>query len=291
MWDPCSLLLLMLLLIAIGETVVEGDPWARLWGKRLALGVFLVTVGHRIHEDGLSDASTCLEIVFLGIGAGGLVLGASWILLPVAFGIGRRLKAVDARGKERARMRRLEREAVRRQRAADRERARLDREYERTRPERERLANEAAKREETAQRDRQTAQRRRTDARAACDVLYALHVPEIGERFPREKYEAFVRTYMMDAHDPAEVERRGAELQALIRQHLSQAKPHERTPRSIQDLSAWFLEQEARILALGLGDEMKETHLLQLRVRYEELAQELFERDAPCDPSASDGTS
>lgn len=147
---------------------------------------------------------------------------------------------------------------------------------------------EAAQREAAARRgqEQQTAkvqaghQRRRTEARARCELAYSLHASDISERFPKSMFDAFLQTYMNDSHDAEDVERRGRELQAIIEQHRSKAKP-ERKPRTIQDLAEWYLREKHRIDSLPLDDELKQEHMAALDMRYAELTQEVLQSMEP----------
>src|SRR5262249_52936614 len=126
---------------------------------------------------------------------------------------------------------------VNQQRWAEDERRRAE-EYERNAPERERRARQEAE----ASKRREDWQRRRESAREACELVFALHRPDIKGRYSRKEMERFFSTYMTDSHDADDVERRGRELQKIIEAHSQAANPN-RKKFSVAELSSWYLEE------------------------------------------------
>ncbi len=137
----------------------------------------------------------------------------------------------------------------------------------------------AATQRQKDEREKAQAQRRREHARAACELLYALHAPEISQRFPRSELDRFLRTYMSDAQPPDEVERRSLDFQLLIDRHRQLVKPD--APKTIQALAQWYLHEKQRIVTLPLDEDLKQLHLMQLDYRYAELSEELLKRAQP----------
>jgi len=162
----------------------------------------------------------------------------------------------------------------------ERRRLREQREWERSAPGRERADREAAARKQAEETMKGEAQKRREDARASCELFFGLHAAEIGSRYPRDQFDAFVAKYMTDKHAPEDVERRAEQLQALIEQHRELVKP---TPRfaTIEELARWFQEQKQRIESLPIEEKAKRTHLVELNQRYSELTSELLQKMKP----------
>ena len=156
------------------------------------------------------------------------MLGIAWIALPVLSflyeeTVGRLLRAArDVTFRIRSRL--SERRARHR---AERERRRAQRAWERAAPHRERQRREA---EEEARRQA-AAQRCREDARAAVELLYSLYAPEIGQRFPREAFDAFCSTYLNDQKTPEYVEERALQLRSIIEQHREKSPRGNGSPR------------------------------------------------------------
>jgi hypothetical protein len=123
------------------------------------------------------------------------------------------------------------------------------------------------------------AQKRREDARAVCDMAYALVAPEIAGRFSKQDFETFVSKYMTDSFPPEQVEERAVQLKAIIRQHQEKIVPAPKF-RSIQDLAVWFEAQKLEIETVQ-DQRLKATLLVQLKVRYTELTSQLLSEMSP----------
>lgn len=138
----------------------------------------------------------------------------------------------------------------------------------------------ALQQRESTTRDR-NAQRRRDEVRSKCELLFALHAADIGQRFSKSMLDDFIDSYMSDQHDPDDVERRGRELQEIIKQHKANVSPAKKKPRTIQELSEWYLAEKARVEELPLDEAVKQDHLVSLDVRYSELTQDLLQKMEP----------
>src|ERR1017187_524054 len=80
----------------------------------------------------------------------------------------------------------------------------------------ERQKQELEKRQ-AEEREKEAAQGRRDEAKAACEWLFALHAPELKNRFTREMFDDFVHRHFGDHKMPEYVERRAAELCDIVR--------------------------------------------------------------------------
>lgn len=268
--------MLFIVLFVLGVKLVESDGRLQVWGKRCAGGAFFLFIFVQVIEQNPGTAGGWLRIVVRSLIFSGIVLGATWTVLPAAVftyehTFGALFRSLD------------EAAAASRKRADERKRMKeqklRDEEWERTRPERERQAMEAALQEEARAKLRAAAQKRREDARAACELVYSVVEPEIGKRFSRNDFAQFVAKYMSDNFPPETVEERAEQLKGIIRQHenRSDSPPRE---RSVQDLATWFEEQKAIIESMPESRE-RATLLIQLRERYSELTSRLLSELSP----------
>lgn len=264
--EPGWTILLIVLLYWVGALIVRVRPRAEVWGYRLAIVVFIAYATIGVVRFGPTTAFALITITVRGLFAAGLALGLSWILLPGSAAIaeaivsrGRRLRSVL---QGRAQKRDLQEEELQRLRAAlhakDRE-----------------VASAETRRLET-----ESANRRRTAARANAELVYSLFATTIGERYSRNDFHAYVQEFMSDKHSPDDVERRGRELIATLRQHESVTDPPERK-KTLEDLAQWFLEQQALINRLPLEEKHKRLHMAELNARYAELSQQFLQGMEP----------
>ena len=117
--------------------------------------------------------------------------------------------------------------------------------------------------------------RRRENIRADCEMLFSLLAPEIGDRFTRELFEDYVKRYLHDGLDADEVERRGEQLQDLLRQHHEKAVPPK--ANSLSELAQWFERRKTEIDALPVEDGFKRSYVAMLNARFQELTKEQME--------------
>jgi hypothetical protein len=276
--DLFSTGLLVLILIFFGSKVVDGSYRLAAAGKKIAVLAFLAYVAYAVIDREPVFAGDWLARVMHGLVAAGLTLGISWITLPFISFLQDRLirRPVTSVRKwhESRRTRRHQRQASL---EAERVAALQQAEELRTAPDRMEAEEQARERAEAARREREQAQLRREDARAACVLLYGLHKPDIGRRYPRSSLDEFMNLYMQDDRPPQQVEERARQLQGIIREHLERVRP---TPKftSIEDIARWFLEQKQTIEALDLEDRDRRVHLALLRERYSELTTEKMEK-------------
>ena len=146
-----------------------------------------------------------------------------------------------------------------------RQRRRAERAARRERDRHEGAAPDRAK----ADKERATDQRRRADARAACEIFYSLHAPEIGPRFAKDEFATFVARHLGDEHPPEYVERRAEQLLALLKQHLRKVLPPLGT-ETLDEILAAFDDRIRRVRASTLDDRDQEVVLLQLEQERED---------------------
>lgn len=117
---------------------------------------------------------------------------------------------------------------------------------------------------------RDIARRQREEARVACELLYALREPDISSRFPRKRFQKFIDAYLTGDKSTEVVERRAAELQALIHQHYEAVNPPEQF-RSLEEVASWYETQRQQIDNLDIEEIFKADYLVQLNERHDEL--------------------
>ena len=264
-------LLLLVLLLVLGTKLVERDEKLQTLGKKIALGAFFLFVAVLANHQEPSMASAWVAIIVRSLIFAGIVLGAAWTILPSGVFVyehtlGALFRSLDesaraSRKREEEKKRALEQQL-------------RNEEWERMRPERERLAKEAALLAEAQAKLRSAGQKRREDARAACELAYAIVAPEIGNRFSKADFTAFVSKYMTDSFPPEQVEERAVQLKAIIQQHQEKIVPAQKF-RSMQDLAVWFEQQKSQLEAIS-DVRMRSTLLVQLKERYSELTTQML---------------
>ncbi len=124
------------------------------------------------------------------------------------------------------------------------------------------------------------AQRKRDDVRMKCELFYALHAPDIAERFTHEQFAQYLREFLGDHVPPELVEERSERLQEIIRQHAARTNPKPKL-MDIAALTRWFAAKKAEIESAGLSDEDRDTALAVLEQRYGKLVVELMREAQP----------
>ena len=271
-----STFLLGIVLFFLGVKMVEKDAALHALGKRIALGAFFLFVVLTASDRQPTSAEAWVVILLRSLIFAWIVLGAAWTILPVvAFVYAHTFGALFRSFEESSKAARRRAD----ERKAERERRQRDAEWERTRPQREREARETAAKVETEAQTKSAAQKRREDARAVCELAYALAAPEIASRFSKQDFAEFATKYMTDRFPPESVEERAEQLRAIIRQHQEKVVP---TPkfRSIQELAVWFEQRKAEIDAVS-DARHRATLLVQLKERYSELTSQLLTEMTP----------
>lgn len=271
--DPCSLTLLALLLIFIGGKIVADKPHLYLWGLRLAVAGFVGFTAYQLLRYPFPQAEELLGFALRSLLAAGLILGVAWIILPLAgFIYAHTLGA----GWQHFRSWAMSVQSQANQRQAWREqehrRQREQQDYECLAPERDRAEREA----EARQQAEAQAQHRRDMARANCELLFDLLAPEIGKRFTRKMFEAFLEKHLADKHPPEYVEHWAQQLQAMLRQHAQKVQA---TPRfqSLEEIARWFQQEQQKIENQPIDDKAKRTLLAKLRAKFQELNDQFLE--------------
>lgn len=260
----------------VGKAMVQHRPNIRPWGGRIALIAFIVFAAKRALQYGEPGTEDLVAAVLHGLLAGAIILGPAWIVLAGVGFCNDRWSEMQQAARRRSDQRRREREVRQRQR----ELARQESERERLAPERELATREAAERQRVVEQQRQIESHRREDARVACDLLYALREPDIGDRYSRQRFEEFVSTYLGDSKPIDVFERRAAELQQLIQQHYQAVNPPEKF-RNLAELTTWYEEQLTLVENLSIADVYKRDYRAQLNERYSELTDRLLESLEP----------
>ncbi len=260
--QPGWTILLIVLLCWIGSLIVRSGSALQAWGNWLAVAAFVTYGVCGVVRFTPTTALDLIGITVSGLFAGGLTLGLTWIVLPVGATL---YEFVDSRirGLQNANQ------------AKSQARTSLEEEFLQLRAALAAKNVEVAA-DETRRLHAESADRRRTAARANAALSYSLFAPNIGERFSKDDLQAYLHDFMGDGHSPDDVERRGRELIATLRQHETASDPPEQK-RTLEELAHWFTEQQQRIETLPLDEKIKRVHLSELNVRYAEQSQQLLE--------------
>ena len=265
--DICSLGFLIVVLLAVGGTMIKSRPDLDQWGHRLAAVAFVAYVIVGGIETKGDEASDWAALAFRGLFAAGFVLGVTWIALPILAFIHQH---TIRRPAERAHQWRNEAEQRRRdvdaKREVEKQAAIRQAEWKRSAPEREQARLQA----ENNARIQADSQRRREDARAAALLSYSFYSAKLGGRFSRKMFDQYVETYMGDKYSPDIVERRGNELLAIFERHLADVQPPPRST-TIESLTRWYERIKGQITAMPIDPEAKEVRLADLERRFDEL--------------------
>ena len=126
----------------------------------------------------------------------------------------------------------------------------------------------------------QSAATRRKEARFQCEMHFSLYQTDIAQRFNHAMFDSYMQKYMGDMDDAETVERRGQELRTIIDKHYEQVGG-KAMPTTIEELTAWFLEQKTRIERAPMEARQKQTLLALLTHRYSDLSQQMLEEMKP----------
>jgi hypothetical protein len=260
------LLFLIGVLCYLGRRLAPVGSWYHVWGQRLAVGGFIAFIALSCVESRVRDAEDLAPIVLRALCAAGILLGLVWILFPTCAYLYQVLVKRPLTALRQQREKQL--------RAAQERQQQLD--YERRAPERE-AARRAA--EEQARIERGY-QRRRDDARAQCELFFALHAPEIGKRFPRSKFDEFKNQYLTDYRPAEEVEQRAAQLLALMEEHLHKTGGNAGND-GIAKIAQWYFKEKAEVEKLPLSEEEKQDFFAGLEARFSKLQQDYLRSRQP----------
>lgn len=146
-------------------------------------------------------------------------------------------------------------------------------------------AREIAEREAEVEKRHQNdkaalAQRRRNAAIAAVLREFSLLTHQMGERFTQQMLDDYMSRFMSDAHPVEEVEAHRDQLVAMFRKHASEADEQSQL-RTVEDLAVWYQDQQSRIKALPVDEQLKNVLTIRVNQRYQELSERLFDEMAP----------
>ncbi|HUY33185.1 MAG TPA: hypothetical protein VMV69_10415 [Pirellulales bacterium] len=274
--DFFSTFFLCCLLLIVGIKIAGEHPLSITYGKRAGYVTFLAYCIVALLHFSPSDAGEIAAIVIRALIFTGIVVGATWILMPIIQGLG-------AAG-EKKRAARHRRELDQERRRHEEERQRLDKERRRGDDERKSLQLEIQRDSDTrAQRQRMVAElekRQRLAARAQCELLYNLYKPLIASRFDKAALDEFMKKYMGDDQTPETVEKHGQQLCELIENHRREVEAPD-DPTTIASVTEWMTAEQTRIEALPLDQRMKDELLRHLKIRYMKLAQDALKKATP----------
>jgi len=269
-----TLALPAVLLLFIGNKVVEEHPRPRTAANRIIGLVFLCLLAFQMHSHWPVHGDMLTEILLRSLVLSGLMLGCAWIVAPGLFSlceytIAAPIRKVAGWGAALvgsvfwvlvSPVRFVTEQNARRKQATEQEHLRRE--------------------GESYAKHQATAQKRREDARAACELLYSLCAPEIKDRFPKTAFDDFFQKYLGDGHPPDFVEERAEQLKSIIEQHRTKIEPPEEQ-KTLEELAQWYQNVREQILHQKIEDKYKNAQIAQLNVRYQRLVQELLEEMKP----------
>ncbi len=214
--DVCPLTGVILIMVVLGRLIATERQ--KMCGVVFGIVGFLVYGGYALQEFSPKDGEHLFSIALRSLIVFGLVVGLSWLVLPLVVGaattIWRRMREASAAADE-------EYQRIQQQwEAEDRQRKEAE-EWARSAPAREKAQEEAeAKAKEDA-----AIRKRKEDARAACIFLYEQQAHLVGPRLAKESFEEMLKQFLGDHQPVEEVERRAIQLQNLILGHAQQLDP------------------------------------------------------------------
>lgn len=161
-----------------------------------------------------------------------------------------------------ARQKKREEEARRiaEQQAAERQRI----ETERRAAEQERIAKlneEKANAEQTKKEHAARGER----ARFRCQLLFDTHAHRIGDKFTQEKLDKYFKNYMNDTFPVDLVERRGQDLEVMIKEFVEEDSPV--APMSASEIKAHFDKQRKDVILSSPAEDLLEAMLAEINYR------------------------
>jgi hypothetical protein len=117
--------------------------------------------------------------------------------------------------------------------------------------------------------------RRRDRVRLQVEMVYVLVQPQVGSAFPRSLFEEFLNRYLGDHLPPEEVEENGRQLLMLL-ENQQRGEAHNEGPRTLEELTRWFLEEQKRLQERPLDPFQKRRQLNDLQQQYTTRAQRML---------------
>lgn len=259
-----GLLMLVLALLFLGNKTSADMPRIRAFCFGLAALTFVAHVV-RVFSRQQHYGGDLTEATVRGLLMTGLVLGITWILLPIACTLHVWLQ-------QRLREQSQQRQQARKHSEAEQRRREAEAQLASQSPEQEQ------KQREMEGRTRRTAeaQQAREEARAACELLYQLHAHALGERFPRAIFDDFLKRYLSDDRPPEYVAQRAQQLQEIIKR-LADAVSPPVAPASIAEMTAAYKRQREALEATDLESEAKASLLLTMEQKFFERLEKKLE--------------
>jgi hypothetical protein len=266
----CSLLVAAIVSILIGKALTDNHPKLRRAGALLAGITFLGSSGWALRQGALPMEWGVVALHAAALAGG--ALGFSWIGLAVLRGVFCEFigALVSASSSRQSRQSSRTTPSLGQQQAIGK---RSDETGPQSAVECERARKEADDRAQASV----AAQRRRDDARVAAEVLFALHHHDIADRLPRPLFDEFLKNYMGENRDPDYVEKRSEQIQEVIRKLAERCSPP--SPKTLQEIQVWYLEQKQAIEASSLDATAKKIQLIRLEKRNDELMKKTIQGD------------
>lgn len=237
---------------------------------RLGLAAFLIYGGAALAASASFEEQDFLELALRGALVGLLVMLVAWILQPFLDMLAPRWWA----------RRKDDGESPSAQ--APPEPAATSRaERRRLRKEARRAARRAAQAERRAVLDDPNLlmemRCRRDKARLVVELTYVTAEPDVRHQIPREILENWMQRYLGDHLPPEEVEENSRQLLTIFQQQQKQLQMQTGAPMTLDQLHAWFLEEQRRIQQGNVDAAVKQSQLLGLQELYVSLSQRILQ--------------
>lgn len=122
---------------------------------------------------------------------------------------------------------------------------------------------------------------RRDKARMVVEMTYVTAEADVRHLIPREILESWMQRYLGDHLPPEEVEENSRQLLAVFQQQQQhQRQPVAESPMTLDQLHAWFLEEQRRVLQSAADPAVKQTQLLGLQDLYVTLSRRILQESA-----------
>ncbi len=108
-------------------------------------------------------------------------------------------------------------------------------------------------------------------ARYQCQLLYDMHEYQIREKFPQEKLDRYFDEYMKDEFPAETIERRGQDLQTMIKSFVDGDQPKQKSPEAI---TQYFEQQRTHLQSMNLAPDVLEAQILELNYRQDQAIKE-----------------
>ena len=273
--DFFTLLIAASTMLYIGQFCVKSSSTADTWGKRIASVIFLFLLGSELLTGEFSDPMSIAGMAVSTLLKAGMVLGLSWMILPVPLFLYEQTvwEGWGYLDRKRQEYQRQEKQQQEEQERLEQQRLRDD-EWKQNAPIRERQQQEKEQRRLKQIKE----QHLREEVRLRCQLLYDYHAHEVQEKLSPERLEDYFCQYLSDDYPAEMVEQRGELLKEMIEQSLEPDTSDQLEFNSIQEIAFYFKKQREEIEQLEYDDITRQTIQAALSTHEDSLIQAFMSR-------------